>query len=599
MPAYATTTTIKHVNLHSPPKDTGGALKDSASVSRHSPVISLPPLDYLQQHRRGSITDPSLHAASANLSAGSRHVDGPRPAANYTFGDSGSSTYNSESSSKQMRKILRSPSAEWEPAKGVSPLQTSLPPNGGTKTTDHMNVDSSNERQSPRVNTRQLDDSDHSSRRQSIANSSDSQMSHGTKRKTSAYREANGSDEADSQLVGPGVPSPMNLDSEGRAQKRRGSTIEMSRIAQLSIYDQRRHSVHSGTIGPVAAPGIAGGNGHWWLNERRDSLPPSFPNGTSVYPSALSGDQPHGRPAAPSTPGSMATFAWSSTQHPDGPQDPNIQHHPRSFETQPMQMTMMPPMTFPPDRRMSVPESSSSAIGPTRNIRSRSRPPSRQLRETSQTATTAGPAPPADEPCSAPSPSSSSLKPPKEPGSTPYSRSPELRVSHKLAERKRRKEMKDLFDELRDQLPADRGMKASKWEILSKAIDFVATLKQSHQDMVREIEMLRHELESMRQGIPPFGPGGPPHTMVYGQGAPVPGSYPPPPGTIPHPPPHQHQQPPHQPQPLSRPPSSENPYPAGGAPTTHSAAPTVAPSAAPVTNGAASIPTNKSEVQPM
>ena len=28
--------------------------------------------------------------------------------------------------------------------------------------------------------------------------------------------------------------------------------------------------------------------------------------------------------------------------------------------------------------------------------------------------------------------------------------------------------MKELFDELRDQLPADRGMKASKWEILSK-----------------------------------------------------------------------------------------------------------------------------------
>ncbi|KAG2118742.1 uncharacterized protein F5147DRAFT_565197 [Suillus discolor] len=609
MPASTTTATIKHVNLFSQPKDnTDGtpALKD---VSRHSPLISLPPLDYLQQHRRGSITDPSLHAASANSSAASRHIDGidfasraiihvrPRPAANYTFGDGGGSIHNSESSSKQMRKILRSPSAEWEPAKGIAPLQTSLPPNGGTSEFEVSFVVRifSNEKQSPRVNTRQADDSDHSSRRQSIANSSDSQMPHGTKRKTSTYREADTSDDTDSQLVGPGVPSPMNIDSEGRAQKRRGSTIEMSRIAQLSIYDQRRHSVHSGAIASRASTGVSGGNGHWWLNERRDSLPPSFPNGTtSGYPSALSGDQPHGRPAAPSTPGSMATFAWSAAQHPDGSQDPNIQHHPRSFETQPMQMTMMPPMTFPPDRRMSVPESSTSTIGPTRNIRSRSRPPSRQLRENSQTVTPAiGPAPPAEEPCSAPSPSSS-LKPPKEPGSTPYSRSPELRVSHKLAERKRRKEMKDLFDELRDQLPADRGMKASKWEILSKAIDFVTNLKQSHQDMVREIEMLRHELESMRQGIPSFGPGAPPHAMVYGQGAPVPGPYPPPPGAISHPPPHTHQQPPHPPQP--RPPSSENPYPA--APTTLSSAPAGAPPA-PTTNGVASIPTNKSEVQPM
>jgi hypothetical protein len=36
--------------------------------------------------------------------------------------------------------------------------------------------------------------------------------------------------------------------------------------------------------------------------------------------------------------------------------------------------------------------------------------------------------------------------------------------------------MKELFDELRDQLPADRGMKASKWEILSKGRYFIGLI---------------------------------------------------------------------------------------------------------------------------
>jgi hypothetical protein len=90
-------------------------------------------------------------------------------------------------------------------------------------------------------------------------------------------------------------------------------------------------------------------------------------------------------------------------------------------------------------------------------------------------------------------------------GSQPYSRTPELRVSHKLAERKRRTEMKELFEQLRDLMPQERGSKASKWEILSKAItehqrqaDTIKSISTHYQSAVAEAEMLRREMDRLR-----------------------------------------------------------------------------------------------------
>ena len=115
------------------PSSSSPTMSQRDSSSKHSPVASLASLEYLQTHRRGSITDPFLHAShvlpqsklssslrpshdqpsSSSSSLSSLHFDSnfdrglpePRPMSPYTFG-------NATPRPNELRKLLHSPPRE-------------------------------------------------------------------------------------------------------------------------------------------------------------------------------------------------------------------------------------------------------------------------------------------------------------------------------------------------------------------------------------------------------------------------------------------------------------------------------------------------------
>lgn len=79
-------------------------------------------------------------------------------------------------------------------------------------------------------------------------------------------------------------------------------------------------------------------------------------------------------------------------------------------------------------------------------------------------------------------------------GTNPYARSPRLKLLHKMAERKRRSNLRNVFDELKEVLCEDEAISMSKSDIVDVAVSTIDSLHIRYEKLLREKEALCSEL---------------------------------------------------------------------------------------------------------
>ncbi|GAA6037816.1 hypothetical protein JCM8097_005053 [Rhodosporidiobolus ruineniae] len=350
-----------------------------------------------------------------------------------------------------------------------------------------------------------------------------------------------------------GQPTPVGAPPN---PKRRTSSLTYDKLNNLSLSDAaRRESYHSIPPGPISPweEDRRGSGGSYASSVNSQTYPmQGYPNVASPYEQVPPHQQHHHQPGPPwdgqavGPRGSISRGPYDEMAYQRRPSIPSVSQMMQGQTAYYPTSSTAPPLPSPHSHvhpLQPYPSHSRGLTQPTVMVSSVPHTPTEIMEDGhSRTASSAsyssippGSVPPGPAPWSRSGGqpvrqnSASSLDPASAyaPGQgppakdSPYSRSPELRVSHKLAERKRRKEMASLFDDLREALPFERGLKASKWEILSKATEYVADLKRFAYEVQQENRELREHY-----GLGPSAHSPPPmltYADVYGQ-QPPPGS---------------------------------------------------------------------------